>query len=68
VGYFSKEKQCAEQYNLACILVLPAFQRRGYGKFLIALAYQVRGRGGAGGWGGGRVGGRGGQRGEGTPR
>lgn len=23
VGYFSKEKESAEQYNLACILTLP---------------------------------------------
>jgi GNAT superfamily N-acetyltransferase len=44
VGYFSKEKNCQENYNLACILVLPAFQRKGYGKFLIAFAYQVRAR------------------------
>ena len=41
VGYFSKEKNCQDNYNLACILVLPAFQRKGYGKFLIAFAYQV---------------------------
>jgi len=41
VGYFSKEKNCQDNYNLACILVLPAFQRKGYGKFLIAFAYQL---------------------------
>uniref|UniRef100_A0A7N0TKS4 Histone acetyltransferase n=1 Tax=Kalanchoe fedtschenkoi TaxID=63787 RepID=A0A7N0TKS4_KALFE len=36
VGYFSKEKQSEEAYNLACILTLPPYQRKGYGKFLIA--------------------------------
>jgi hypothetical protein len=28
VGYFSKEKQSEEGYNLACILTLPAYQRK----------------------------------------
>ena len=28
VGYFSKEKNCLEDYNLACILTLPAYQRK----------------------------------------
>jgi GNAT superfamily N-acetyltransferase len=44
VGYFSKEKNWQNQegsYNLACILTLPAYQRKGYGRFLIALAYQL---------------------------
>lgn len=36
VGYFSKEKNSPDDFNLACILVLPPYQRRGYGKFLIA--------------------------------
>mmetsp|Transcript_14205 Transcript_14205/g.46639 ORF Transcript_14205/g.46639 Transcript_14205/m.46639 type:complete len:502 (+) Transcript_14205:59-1564(+) len=40
VGYFSKEKASVEQ-NLACILVLPPFQRRGYGSFLISFAYEL---------------------------
>jgi histone acetyltransferase MYST1 len=35
VGYFSKEKYSAEGYNLACITILPPFQRKGYGKLLI---------------------------------
>ena len=30
-----------EEYNLACILTLPCYQRRGYGKFLIAFAYEL---------------------------
>lgn len=28
VGYFSKEKSCHDNYNLACILTLPAYQRK----------------------------------------
>eukprot|EP00878_Enallax_costatus_P021851 GHUV01023159.1.p1 GENE.GHUV01023159.1~~GHUV01023159.1.p1 ORF type:complete len:304 (+),score=94.81 GHUV01023159.1:208-1119(+) len=41
VGYFSKEKNCQDNYNLACILTLPAYQRKGYGKFLISFAYSL---------------------------
>ncbi len=29
VGYFSKEKKSTEEYNLACILTLPCYQRKG---------------------------------------
>lgn len=36
VGYFSKEKHSQEDYNLACILTLPPYQRKGYGKLLIS--------------------------------
>lgn len=28
MGYFSKEKCCQDNYNLACILTLPAYQRK----------------------------------------
>lgn len=41
VGYFSKEKHSEDGYNLACILTLPPFQRKGYGKFLIAFSYEL---------------------------
>jgi len=41
VGYFSKEKNSQEDYNLACILTLPPYQRKGYGKMLIAFAYEL---------------------------
>jgi len=41
VGYFSKEKQPESGCNLACILTLPAYQRRGYGKFLISFSYEL---------------------------
>jgi len=41
VGYFSKEKKPPHDYNLSCILVLPVFQRRGYGRFLIEFSYEL---------------------------
>jgi histone acetyltransferase HTATIP len=41
VGYFSKEKESTEDYNVACILVLPPFQRKGYGKLLIEFSYEL---------------------------
>ena len=41
VGYFSKEKQSEEGYNLACILTFPPYQRKGYGKFLISFSYEL---------------------------
>lgn len=39
VGYFSKEKESIHGYNIACILVLPQYQRKGYGKILIDFSY-----------------------------
>jgi histone acetyltransferase MYST1 len=41
VGYFSKEKNSAEGFNLACILTLPSYQRKSYGKLLIAFSYEL---------------------------
>lgn len=41
VGYFSKEKESAEGYNVACILSLPQYQRFGYGKVLIDFSYNL---------------------------
>ncbi|PWW80750.1 hypothetical protein C7212DRAFT_289721 [Tuber magnatum] len=41
IGYFSKEKESAEGYNVACILTLPQYQRHGYGKLLIAFSYEL---------------------------
>ncbi|RKP07347.1 acyl-CoA N-acyltransferase [Thamnocephalis sphaerospora] len=41
LGYFSKEKDSAENYNLACILTLPQHQRKGYGRLLIAFSYEL---------------------------
>ncbi|OMH78673.1 Histone acetyltransferase ESA1 [Zancudomyces culisetae] len=39
--YFSKEKESAENYNLACILTLPQHQRFGYGRLLIQFSYEL---------------------------
>ncbi|XP_073280890.1 histone acetyltransferase of the MYST family 1-like isoform X2 [Primulina huaijiensis] len=36
-----EEKHSEESYNLACILTLPPYQRKGYGKFLIAFSYEL---------------------------
>ncbi|WOG92206.1 hypothetical protein DCAR_0311467 [Daucus carota subsp. sativus] len=33
---FSKEMHLEDSYNLACVLTLPPYQRKDYGKFLIA--------------------------------
>lgn len=41
LGYFSKEKESAEGYNVACILTLPQHQRKGYGKLLIEFSYEL---------------------------
>lgn len=41
VGYFSKEKESLEGYNLACIMILPPYQKKGYGRFLIQLSYEL---------------------------
>ena len=41
VGYFSKEKDSLEGNNLACIMTLPPYQRKGYGKFLIGFSYEL---------------------------
>lgn len=41
VGYFSKEKESPEYNNVACILILPPYQRKGYGKLLIGFSYEL---------------------------
>lgn len=41
VGYFSKEKESAEGFNVACILTLPQYQRKGYGRLLIQFSYEL---------------------------
>lgn len=30
-----------EGYNLSCILCFPSYQRKGYGKFLITMSYEL---------------------------
>ncbi|KAI8926920.1 hypothetical protein BC831DRAFT_454368 [Entophlyctis helioformis] len=39
VGYFSKEKRSASNYNVSCIVTLPIHQRKGYGNYLIEFSY-----------------------------
>ncbi|XP_077310166.1 histone acetyltransferase KAT6B isoform X4 [Lithobates pipiens] len=39
VGYFSKEKLCQQKYNVSCIMILPQYQRQGFGRFLIDFSY-----------------------------
>ncbi|CAK4622831.1 unnamed protein product [Aphanomyces euteiches] len=41
VGYFSKEKENPDQYNLSCIVVFPPYQRNGNGSLLISLSYEI---------------------------
>ncbi|ODV81488.1 uncharacterized protein CANTADRAFT_45870 [Suhomyces tanzawaensis NRRL Y-17324] len=41
VGYFSKEKESADGYNVACILTLPCYQKQGFGKLLIQFSYML---------------------------
>ncbi|KAI9469076.1 MAG: acyl-CoA N-acyltransferase [Benjaminiella poitrasii] len=41
IGYFSKEKESSENYNVACILTLPQYQRLGYGRLLISFSYEL---------------------------
>lgn len=43
VGYFSKEKQSQEDHNLACILTLPAYQRK-VGRWRRVLSLSLTGR------------------------
>ncbi|KAF4654966.1 hypothetical protein FOL47_009681, partial [Perkinsus chesapeaki] len=45
VGYFSKEKVDRQfSHILSCIMVLPTYQRHGYGKFLVNLAFELSDR------------------------
>jgi len=37
-----QEKDSLDGNNLACIMTLPPFQRKGYGKFLIAFSEYVK--------------------------
>eukprot|EP00178_Gracilaria_changii_P001018 TRINITY_DN1139_c0_g1_i2.p1 TRINITY_DN1139_c0_g1~~TRINITY_DN1139_c0_g1_i2.p1 ORF type:complete len:729 (+),score=69.66 TRINITY_DN1139_c0_g1_i2:171-2189(+) len=41
-GFFSKEHPTIQsEFNVACILTLPPHQKKGIGKFLIALSYEL---------------------------
>uniref|UniRef100_A0A0M3I399 MYST-type HAT domain-containing protein n=1 Tax=Ascaris lumbricoides TaxID=6252 RepID=A0A0M3I399_ASCLU len=35
VGYFSREKYNPLKYSLSCVMTLPCYQTRGYGRFLV---------------------------------
>ncbi|KAN0138575.1 histone acetyltransferase [Lactarius tabidus] len=41
LGFFSKEKISYDDYNLACIVVLPPYQKKGYGMLLIEFSYEL---------------------------
>ncbi|TFK28366.1 acyl-CoA N-acyltransferase [Coprinopsis marcescibilis] len=41
VGFFSKEKQSFDDYNLACIVTLPQHQRKGFGMLMIEFSYEL---------------------------
>lgn len=41
LGFFSKEKVSYDDYNLACIVVFPPFQRKGYGTLLMEYSYYL---------------------------
>ncbi|KAG6373170.1 acyl-CoA N-acyltransferase [Boletus reticuloceps] len=41
LGFFSKEKFSYDDYNLACIIVLPPYQRKGYGMLMIEFSYEL---------------------------
>ncbi|KAJ7021058.1 acyl-CoA N-acyltransferase [Mycena alexandri] len=45
-GFFSKEKVSYDDYNLACIITLPPFQRMGYGMLMIEFSYELSRRAG----------------------
>lgn len=41
VGFFSKEKMSWDNNNLACILVFPPWMRKGLGRILMGLSYEL---------------------------
>jgi len=41
VGFFSKEKLSWDNNNLACILVFPPWQKRGFGQVLMGVSYEL---------------------------
>ncbi|KAG6856593.1 hypothetical protein H0H87_002684 [Tephrocybe sp. NHM501043] len=46
LGYFSKEKNSYDDYNLATIMTLPPYQRKGYGMLMIEFSYELSRRAG----------------------
>ncbi|KAL8940476.1 MAG: hypothetical protein Q9216_002805 [Gyalolechia sp. 2 TL-2023] len=41
IGFFSKEKMSWDNNNLACILVFPPWQRKGLGKIMMGISYEL---------------------------
>jgi hypothetical protein len=41
IGFFSKEKLSWDNNNLACILVFPPWQKRGFGQVLMGVSYYL---------------------------
>ncbi|OAF70099.1 hypothetical protein A3Q56_02159 [Intoshia linei] len=39
IGYFSKEKESSQNYNVSCILILPPYMKKGYGQYMIDFSY-----------------------------
>ncbi|PPQ69230.1 hypothetical protein CVT25_006947 [Psilocybe cyanescens] len=46
LGFFSKEKLSYDDYNLACIMTLPQYQKKGYGMLMIEFSYELSRRAG----------------------
>lgn len=41
VGYFSKVKKKNSKNNMACLLIFPPYQRKGFGRLLIEFSYEM---------------------------
>jgi hypothetical protein len=41
IGYFSKEKISYDDYNLACIITFPPYQKSGFGTLMIEFSYYL---------------------------
>ncbi len=39
VRLYLQEKHCQQKYNVSCIMTMPQYQRKGYGRFLIDFSY-----------------------------
>lgn len=44
LGFFSKEKISYNDYNLACIVTFPPYQKRGFGSLMIEFSYELSAR------------------------
>ena len=40
-GFFSKEKHSEQNHNLACLVVLPQYQKKSYGCLLVSISYEL---------------------------